>query len=276
MDPYTELKYNFDGIKDILLQYSNKGIITNYVSKLKEALDTDDISAVKYFVKKISDWYEENLTAILTNDFVHQKGDHRKASRFLKEIEPKIQLIDSPNEVNNSSKNNSSGKTGPVIFISHKSEDSDFGNVIRQLLLNMRIKNNQIIFSSHPMNKIPFGEDIFEYLRQKISQDTYVIYLLSNKYFSSSACLNEMGASWVMQADNAKLFLPDFDHNNPAYNNSCVNKSLMGITLNGDLHCKKSLVSMMNEIVSLVNSDIEYEEVVSFVDSACEELKKLS
>lgn len=276
MDAYTELKYNFDGIKETLFQYISEGIIANYALKLEIALQDNDLGATKYYVKKLSEWYEENLGVIITNQFVPCKEDHRKASRFLKEIDPKIQLIDFLDKTSQSLGSDKDGDSTPIFFISHKSEDADFGNVIRQLLLNMRVKNNQIIFTSNPMNKIPFDEDIFDYLCKKINQNTYVIYLISDSYFNSSACLNEMGASWVMQADNAKLFLPDFNHNNPAYTASCVNKSKMGIVLNGDLHCKIGLASMMKKIVSLVSTDIESEELNSFVDLACEDLKKIS
>lgn len=275
MDAYKELKYNFDGIKNTIFNYSSKGIIYNDTLKLEKALEEDDLDAVKYFVEKLRVWYNENLGLILTNQFVQNKEDHRKANRFLKEIEPRIQMIDSL-DTNNGNLDTSNIDSPPLnFFISHKSEDADFGNIIRQLLLNIGIKNNQIIFTSNPMNKIPFGEDIFDYLRQKITQNTYVIYLISDNYFNSSACLNEMGASWVMQADNAKLFLPDFNHNNPSYISSCVNPSKMGIVLDGNLHCKNGLVPMMEKIASLVNVDIEHADMYSFIDLTCEELKKL-
>lgn len=273
MDPYTELKYNFEGIKDTLLGYSRGGILFNDVQKLDKALDENDLDAVKYFLNKLCEWYEENLGVIITSKSVYNKEEHRKSSRLLKELNPKIKLIASLEPSNKTLDKNCNNSTLPIFFISHKSDDADFGNIIRQLLLNIGIKNNQIIFTSNPMNKIPFGENIYDYLRQKITQDTYVIYLISDNYFSSSACLNEMGASWVMQNDNAKLFLPNFNHQNAGYLSCCIDKSEMGITLNGDLHCKEGLVSMMKKVKAFANIDSDIEELNSFVDLTCEELK---
>jgi len=276
MNPYTELKYNFDGIKNILQEYTHEGILTNYVSKLEDALLNDDLDAVKYFLDKLSEWYEENLGVIVTNEFVNNKEDHRKTSRLIKEINPKIQLLESIKKTDKNPKNIMTSESNPVFFISHKSKDKDFGNIIRQLLLNIGVKNNQIIFTSNSMNKIPFGEDIFEYLRKKITQNTYVIYLISDDYFNSSACLNEMGAAWVMQTDNARLFLPDFNFRNTSYLDSCIYYPKMGVSLNGDLHCQQGLISMAEKIIELAHIDIATQELSSFVDLSCEDLKKIA
>lgn len=275
MDPYLELKYNFDGIKSILQNYTHEGMLTNYVLKLEEALRDNDLNAVKYFMNKTCEWYEENLGIIVTNDLVTNKEAHREASRLLKELNPKIQLIPTIAGDNDSDENIEKTKNNPIFFISHRSIDATFGNVVRQLLLNIGIKNNQIIFTSNPMNKIPLNENIFEYLRKRIDQNTYIIYLISDDYFDSAACLNEMGAAWVMQSDNTQLFLPNFNFHNTVYLDSCIPKSEMGISLNGDSHCKQGLISMVQKITEIANLDIDTKELFSFVDLSCEDLKKI-
>lgn len=88
----------------------------------------------------------------------------------------------------------------PIVFISHKSSDSKYGEVLRNLLLQNGVKNEQIIFTSNSSKKIPCGLDIFNYLKTKIHSKTFVLYLLSNDYFESPGCLNEMrAAGWFRQ-----------------------------------------------------------------------------
>ena len=94
------------------------------------------------------------------------------------------------------------------IFISHASKDSPFGDAIVGLLRGIGLAQNQIIYTSDPDYGIPPGQDIFDYLRDQIRNDTYMIYLLSNNYYNSIACLNEMGAAWVRQTDAQTLLPP--------------------------------------------------------------------
>ncbi len=39
-----------------------------------------------------------------------------------------------------------------------------------------------------------------------------MIYHLSDNYYDSVACLNEMGAAWVVQNDYTVVGIPGFDH----------------------------------------------------------------
>lgn len=163
----------------------------------------------------------------------------------------------------------------PIIFISHKSSDSKYGEIIRNLLIQIGIRNNEIVFTSNPSNKIPFGSNIFEYLREKIHSETYVLYLLSNDYFKSTACLNEMGAAWVSQANNNSLFVPDFDYNDPDYINSCLDTKNMGINLSGDRVCRNGFVEMIRELRELFNLELSDTDLTNFSDEACEKLQNM-
>ncbi len=48
-------------------------------------------------------------------------------------------------------------------------------------------------------------ENIFKWLKGRISEKPFVIYLLSPEYFSSVACLNEMGAAWVVENQHVAI-----------------------------------------------------------------------
>lgn len=47
---------------------------------------------------------------------------------------------------------------------------------------------------------------IWEYLYNDL-----VVFMLSKNYYESVACLNEMGATWVLQKQYQTILLPEFD-----------------------------------------------------------------
>lgn len=99
------------------------------------------------------------------------------------------------------------------IFISHASTDKDYVEKIVDLLIDIGIRENQIFCSSVPGFGIPLGKDIYEYLREEfIDNDLHVIFALSNNYYASVACMNEMGAAWVLQNDYDVILLPGFNY----------------------------------------------------------------
>ncbi|MFY0652769.1 MAG: toll/interleukin-1 receptor domain-containing protein [Cyclobacteriaceae bacterium] len=97
------------------------------------------------------------------------------------------------------------------IFISHSSRNKNYGDLIVQLLRDLGIKEEEIIFTSNVAYGIPVGENIFNWLKSQIEEKPFVIYLLSEQYYDSIACLNEMGAAWVIESAHAAIFTPDFD-----------------------------------------------------------------
>lgn len=100
------------------------------------------------------------------------------------------------------------------IFISHSTEDKDYTNALVEMLHDIGIsKSDDIIFcSSKEGYGIPIGEDIYEYLKQRLNEDIIVIFVLSKNYYRSVACLNEMGATWVNSTDYYSIMLPYFEY----------------------------------------------------------------
>ena len=78
------------------------------------------------------------------------------------------------------------------------------------------------------MHKIPTGNNIFEYLKENINRDILVIFLWSNEYLKSAACLNKMGSAWIIESDYINMYVPDFDFDNPQYHNCVVDTKKMG------------------------------------------------
>lgn len=95
--------------------------------------------------------------------------------------------------------------------------------------------------------------------------------MLSNTYFKSPACLNEMGAAWAMKKDFTGILLPEF--NKDSLNRCCIGTDKIYIDLNDD---NKILSFRLNELkdkiindFNLVSIDDTYWDSIrdNFIDS---------
>ena len=97
------------------------------------------------------------------------------------------------------------------IFISHSSKDVAYVELIINLLEDIGLTEDQVVCSSVPGYGIPLGKDIYEWLAEQFrSFDLHVLFVLSHNYYNSVACLNEMGAAWVLKTRYDSILLPDF------------------------------------------------------------------
>lgn len=102
-------------------------------------------------------------------------------------------------------------KKQPLLFISHSSADEEIASALVTMLRTLGFNKSNLFCSSVPGYDIAEGEDIYETLASKfIDYNIYVIFLLSENYYNSSACLNEMGATWVLKAKYSTLICPEF------------------------------------------------------------------
>lgn len=99
-------------------------------------------------------------------------------------------------------------------------------------LTGIGVDSNSIIFTSDTNYGIPAGENIFNWLKTCISERPFVIYLLSPEYYSSVACLNEMGAAWVIESKHRIIFTPDFDIASDNFKNGALDPREMGFFVN--------------------------------------------
>lgn len=154
-------------------------------------------------------------------------------------------------------KGNMNGKKEPIIFLSHCSSNKKYGDALEKLLTGLGIKSHQLIYTSHPLHKIPLDKNIYEYLRENIDRETFVIILWSDEYLDSPACLNEMGAAWVMQSDYTNLYVPNFSFGNPKYHQCAVDTRKMGAVLNGDQHCMVNMIELKNKILKMFGLQVD-------------------
>lgn len=98
------------------------------------------------------------------------------------------------------------------LFISHAQKDEAYVSAIVDLLVYIGLTPDEVFCSSVPGFDIAYGEDIYETLKnQFVDYDLYVLFILSDNYYESAACLNEMGATWVLQKKYDCILLPGFE-----------------------------------------------------------------
>jgi len=139
------------------------------------------------------------------------------------------------------------------VFISHSSNDKHYGSAIVKLLRGIGLKREQIIFTSDEDYGIPINEDIFDYLKTQINGSAYIIYLLSDSYYNSIPCLNEMGAAWIIQNQYTLIAIPDFDFTNSNFINGAINPRRIGFKMNNE----KRIVEFKNIISKEFGLDID-------------------
>lgn len=242
------LTIEYDGIYGIINDYTSDSKVINYLLKLKEGIDNLDYDVVVYSLEELIKWYDENIDKIRSNNYVFNFDSHLKNQNILKEIKGKLTKEDFI-VAKTKGTNKKLGKK--LIFISHKSSDKKYGDALRDFLVGLGIPKNQLIYTSHPLHKIPMDANIYDYLRENINSEIFMIILWSNEYLESPACLNEMGAAWVMQSDYTNIYVPDFSFGNPKYHECAVDTRKMGAVLNGDQHCKANMIELKNKVQEL-------------------------
>lgn len=99
------------------------------------------------------------------------------------------------------------------IFISHAEEDKKIIKSFVALFSKFGLTREHIFCSSVEGYNIPIGSgDIYEYLlKEYTGNELLVLMFLSKNYYSSAACLNEMGAAWIRKDMYQTILMPGFD-----------------------------------------------------------------
>ena len=269
MNSFELLKIEYDGIYGTIKSYTKDSTIINYLSKLQQGINNLDYNIVKYSLEKIVQWYDDNIIKITNNYYVNNLDSHIKTKDFLKEINANLK----PEDFSNNNEDNAiATKSKKVIFISHSSNDEKYGNLISDLIIGLGVPNDKLIYTTHPLHKIPLDKNIYEYLRENINSKIFMIILWSNKYLESPACLNEMGAAWVVQSDYTNIYVPTFDFGNPKYHECAIDTRKMGAVLNGNQHCKASLIELKNKILSFFSIEDNEQNSTHLIDNIIKKL----
>ena len=266
---FNKLKYEFSGIKKVIESYTSGGFISNFLNGLEQGIKECNRAQIEYFLSEIYKWYEDKWGEIRNNDYVYNLDEHIRNKNLLQEIIDGIAVDDSI-EINNNIKSNYLFE--PVILLSHSSADKKYGDALEKLFMNIGVKTNQLIYTSHPLHKIPLDNNIYDYLRETFGKNIFVIILWSKNYLNSAACLNELGAMWVTKSDYTNLYVPVFDFNDGKYNQCPIDKNKMGAILDGGEQCKAAIVELKNKITSLFDLRIEEQRWIYVLDQFIKEV----
>ncbi|MGE7753278.1 toll/interleukin-1 receptor domain-containing protein [Lysinibacillus fusiformis] len=210
MDLLKKISLELDGYEALLTKYSSNTI--HFVTNLRKGIEEKDIEVIKYSLKTIDEWYDENILRIRRNQKVTETRQqmHAKARNQIKGFLVELEDYNLANGNNVISAPVSNVEiSGYKIFISHASKDSNICNSFVELLEDLGIPEENILYTSLPRFGIPGDVDIYEYLRSRINEKFYMFYMLSDNYYNSPVCLNEMGAAWVAQNDYSTFILPN-------------------------------------------------------------------
>lgn len=135
----------------------------------------------------------------------------------------------------------------PMIFISHASADIKYVQPLVDLLADIGLDNTNLFCSSVPDYGIPLGKDIYDYLASLFNEyELHVIFMLSDNYYESKPCLNEMGAAWVLKNDYTSILLPKFKYSDIE---GAVNPNVIGLKYDDNEELLKLRLGQLKEII---------------------------
>lgn len=271
VDSFDKLRMEYRSIRSIIDSYTH-GSITYYLDGLKDAIDNIKRDELLYYLEKIIKWYNDNIYAIQRNQYVRdsEQHEHVEAKKFLEEEYEELRgydfsKIEKSTEVHYDRKKK--------IFLSHRSSDKKYADALEKLIVGLGVDNDQLIYTSHPLHKIPLGQKIYDYLRANINDQVFMIILWSNEYLESPACLSEMGAAWVAQTDYIGIYTPTFSFGNPKYHEVPIDTTKMGALLNGDANCKASIIEFKNKIINFFGLKDNEQKSAYLIDQFMEDIK---
>ncbi|HHX8340870.1 toll/interleukin-1 receptor domain-containing protein [Vibrio alginolyticus] len=126
-------------------------------------------------------------------------------SEYINEIEE---------ETSNDTVTRADQKTTQVnkIFISHASNDAKVVEEIIELLEAIGVESNQIFCTSFEGYGIEPGENFLDAIKNELSSDSMVLFVLSENFYASPVCMCEMGAAWVLSKEHIPLVVPPLSY----------------------------------------------------------------
>lgn len=98
------------------------------------------------------------------------------------------------------------------VFISHASKDAEVVEEIIELLEAIGVESNQIFCTSFEGYGIELGENFLDAIKNELSSESMVLFVLSRNFYESPVCMCEMGAAWVLSKEHIPLVVPPFTY----------------------------------------------------------------
>lgn len=99
------------------------------------------------------------------------------------------------------------------IFLSHSSKDVKIAEAFKEYLFKIGVETDtDLYFTSNNDTGIVLGDDVLADIHKKLTNAEIVILLLSKNYYSSAYCMNEMGATWILNKTVIPFILPELEN----------------------------------------------------------------
>lgn len=258
MDELKKLSYDAKTYLELIKDYTNDPYINKTVENLNECIQSNDSSGVLLFLERLNQWYEENIGNILWNEFVINKESHQLAKEQINNYFNLLSKTLPTNELENVSEgviSMGNSNEGYNIFVSHSSKDERICTAFVHLLEVLGVPEKNILYSSSERFGIPADMDIFEYLKSSISEKFNVYYMLSDNYYNSVYCLNEMGAAWINQNEYSIYILPNLTRSIEGV----IDNSKKGFRLDNKINLNQLRVKISKDFNSSI-SDNKWDE----------------
>ncbi|MDP1728011.1 MAG: toll/interleukin-1 receptor domain-containing protein [Bacteroidota bacterium] len=155
------------------------------------------------------------------------------------------------------------------IFISHSSKDAEIVKLFidRILVLGLKVKNEDIFCTSVDGMGIKSGDDFKSKIKFELCNCKAVIQLISQNYKESEICLNEMGASWVLNSNVIPIIIPPM-----RYDVGFIHTNTQQLRIN----TKSDLMKLHDHYKdSLFIANIYYSELTRQIDEFLKSLENL-
>lgn len=217
--------------------------LQRYIKQCDDIIEKNDIEQAEKLENEIVSVFQKEIEGIrsgLSNYSPCMMGSMSEGRTFsagtdvdyiadLKLLRSKLQMELEKNE--SYVERNADDKKNKV-FISHSTKDSEYVKTFVNLLEDIGLSEDEIVCSSISGYGIPLGEDIYDWLSSQFQEfNLHVIFMLSNNYYQSVACLNEMGAAWVLKQKYDSVLLPNFDF---VQIKGAINPNKIGIKLDSN------------------------------------------
>lgn len=106
---------------------------------------------------------------------------------------------------------NTPQKASRKVFLCHSINDKEFAEHLLDMLHAMGLNHECIFYSSAHGYGTNLGESFIQRLKEELSNDVLVIFLLSDNFFNSPMCMCEMGAAWITTREHVPILIPPFD-----------------------------------------------------------------
>lgn len=275
---YAVLKSQLRGISSSIDEYTSDGPITATRTLLEDALESRDRDSLLFACNEMLAWYKKNIDKIRSNSFVFNVESHEsnieQLSKSIKTIEENPEWFFAPA----SSPEPFSGDRKKMIFISHSTRDSQYVELLVDLLRKIGFTEENLFCSSYPGYGIPLGKSIYSFLKDCFTDyELYVLFVISeSNYYSSPASLNEMGAAWVQGTKTIPILLPGMS---PLKLRGVVGPDSLSLVLDSN-GAKYGLNNLKNELLLFfgmqqINESAWERDRDSFLDS-CRAIQPLS